>query len=118
MAIKSFNATVSAANTNRDGTGTLVNVVTGAANGSRVEQIFVKATAATTAGTVRFFLFNGTDNNLIHEVPVEAVSPTAFIPSWGASIRLPNLLLSPTHILKASTHNAETFRITATVTEF
>src|SRR5262249_27101643 len=44
---------VSAANTNRDGTGTLVDIVSAGALGSRLDQIEVVAIATTTAGVVR-----------------------------------------------------------------
>jgi hypothetical protein len=115
--IRSYIATIDTANTNRDGTGTLVNLVTGATNGTIIEQISIQATGTTTAGMARFFLYDGTTNALIHEVVVQAVTPSAFVPTFGATIRLPNVRLSPTHILKASTHNAEEFRIVAYVTE-
>jgi hypothetical protein len=49
-------AEVSAANPNRDGTGTIVSVVDGLTEGVRIDQIEVKAEATTTAGMVRLFL--------------------------------------------------------------
>lgn len=56
-------AALSVANTNRDGTGTLVPVIVAAPNGSRVDRVQFQAVATTTAGMIRLFktrAFQGT----------------------------------------------------------
>ena len=47
---------ISAANTNRDGTGTVYVVLTGGTNGTRGERVQWNATGTTTAGVVRLYL--------------------------------------------------------------
>jgi hypothetical protein len=106
-------ATISAANTNRDGTGTIVNLFTAGTNGSRVERITICATATTTAGMVRFYLFDGTNTDLWREIPITAISPNGTVPAYYMQLSGLALILSPNKSLKVSTNNAESFRIIA-----
>lgn len=107
-------AQISAANTNHDGTGTLVSVITGGVDGTRIDKFEVTAVGNTTAGMVRFFYYDGTNTRLIKEIPVTAVTVSAtvagWIGSWIMDVDRP-LTLPSGHIIKASTHNAETFNI-------
>ena len=50
---KQWFAQVSTANTNRDGTGTLVDIVSGATNGTKMDCIDIQAAGTVTAGVVR-----------------------------------------------------------------
>lgn len=115
---------LSAANANRDGTGTIVNVFTAGASGSRIETITVQATAATTLGMVRLFVFDGTNINLIGEVPVSGVTPSGTQPAFSAKLTTANLadllpIILPTgHALRAATNNAEAFNVVATGGDF
>lgn len=108
---------VSTANTNRDGTGTLVTLTTGTTAGVVIEQVSITATGTTTAGMIRFFLSinGGTDKRLINEVIVTAVTPSGTAQAF--SVYAPALeglvLLTTSTILYASTNNAETFNILA-----
>ena len=77
---------LSAANTNRDGTGTVVTVFTSGASGSRVDRIDVVATATTTAGVVRIFVYDGSAYHLWKEQLVTAITPSATIEVFRASI--------------------------------
>lgn len=105
-------AQVSAANTARDGTGTLAAVFTAGASGSRIDSLLIKAAATTTAGMVRLYLSDGAVKRLIKEVPVVAVTPSASVPTWGAEVLWPaGLVLQANWSLHASTHNAETFNL-------
>lgn len=73
------------ANTAKDGTGTVVTVFTAGANGSKIDQIKVRALGTNIATVLRFFINNGSvnsataNNSLIHEVtiPITAVSEVA-----------------------------------------
>lgn len=110
-------AQVTAANTNRDGTGTLVTVFTGGASGSRIDDIVVQAVGTTTAGMVRLFLSldGGATNRLLREVAVSAVTPSATVPAFRAELSdLAWLLPDSNAQLRASTHNAETFNVVVT----
>lgn len=62
-------ATVSSANTAYDGTGTLVTVVTGGADGTRVDALSVRPLGTNaTASVLRVFLHNGTNAFLLTEL--------------------------------------------------
>jgi hypothetical protein len=52
-------AQVTAANTNKDGTGSVAVVLQAGATGARVDGIAIKAAGTTTAGMVRFYLTKG-----------------------------------------------------------
>lgn len=115
-AIRWERADVSSANTNRDGTGTIADVFTGAARGSLIERVVVVATGTVTAGVVRLFIHNGTNWRLWKEVMVTATTPSTSVETFrseftpdGGSLPLP----SASYKLGASTHNAETFAVHA-----
>ena len=107
-------AALSAANTNRDGTGTIVDILTGGSNGSRVDKVRVQASGATTAGAVRLYIYDGTNTYLIREMIVAAVTPSTTVEAWSGEVDLDGLVL-PTNAwkLRASTHNAEAFKVFA-----
>jgi len=109
-------AQVSAANTNRDGTGTLVTVITGVAAGTRIAEVVVEATVTTTAGMVRLYLSSdsGTTNRLFDEVAIAAATPSASVKTTRVSTVYTNLILpSASWQLRASTHNAEAMNVIA-----
>jgi len=107
---------ISTANTARDGTGTLGTVFTAGADGSFFKGIRVQAEGTTTAGVVRIFIQTaGAGNNeLIKELLITATTPStsveAFSIEWYPS---GGIVLAATDVLKASTHNAETFSVWA-----
>lgn len=107
-------AQVSAANTNRDGTGTIVTIITGVAAGTRIAEVVVEATVTTTAGMVRLYLFDGTNTRLFDEVAIAAATPSASVRATRVSTVYTNLILpSASWQLRASTHNAETMNVIA-----
>lgn len=107
------------ANTKRDGTGTIDTVLTAGASGSRVDAIVVKATGTTTAGTVRLFIHNGTNAQLLTELPVVAVTPSATLPAWEVQLNASTMsqllpfALPTGYSLRAGTEKAETFNVMA-----
>lgn len=114
---KIFVAQVSAGNTNRDGTGTVVTVATGAADGTRIHRITVKAAVATTAGMVRLYIYDGTNTRLWMEVSIPASgSLSATVQGVSQTIELFGeraLVLPQNYELRASTHNAEAINVIA-----
>jgi|GEM_PF-1522491 hypothetical protein len=52
-------ANISTANTNRDGTGTIVAAFVAGSSGSRIDKVVIEATSTTTAGMVRLFITKG-----------------------------------------------------------
>ncbi|MGB3949062.1 MAG: hypothetical protein WBM13_13840 [Bacteroidia bacterium] len=105
--------TISTANTNLDGTGTLGTVLTAASSGTNVKSVTIKAVGSTTAqGMVRLFVDEGAGAKLIAEVEIPIVTQSSA--DEGFEIYLPlDLDLQAGAILKASTQIANTFNIIA-----
>ncbi len=114
-------ATISTANANRDGTGTVGTVFTAGTNGSRIDRIIVKATGTTTAGMIRLFIHNGTANFLYREIAVTAITPSGTVAAYevgtssnnSADIGFLPLTIPSGYSLRAATNNAESFVVTA-----
>jgi hypothetical protein len=105
---------VTAANTNRDGTGTIVDILTGVAAGTRIDRVVMQAQVTTTAGMIRLYVYDGTNTRLYREVQVQAITVGASTEGWSAEIVTPDLVLpSSSHKLQASTHNAEACNVWA-----
>ncbi|MGJ5163149.1 hypothetical protein [Bradyrhizobium sp. HKCCYLR1051] len=107
---------LTAANANRDGTGTLVTLVTGAATpGTRIDKVRIMGVGTVTAGMIRFYLNDGTNKRLIKERAVAATTPSASVPGFEDEWTLTDGLYLPSASwsLMASTHNAETFNVFA-----
>lgn len=106
---------VSAANTNRDGTGTVVTVLAGSATGRRINKITVKGIATSTAGMVRIYFYDGTNTRLYLEVAVTAITASASVAAFTSTTLFYDsdapILPSASYEIRASTHNAETFNI-------
>ena len=105
---------VSASNANRDGTGTIVDVLTAAANGTRCDDITITAVGTTTSGVVRLFLFDGASTRLWKEIMIPANTPSTSISVFTIDIKGLALILKSGWKLRASTNNAETFNIAVT----
>lgn len=112
--VNGASAALSVANTNRNGTGTIVSVITGATSGTRVDDIYIVANAATTAGVIRLFISDGTNIRLWQEILVSAVTPSTTVQVWSYSLLNQALLLKSGWSLQASTNNAETFSVFVT----
>ena len=65
-------AQVSAANTNRDGTGTIVDILTGDTDGTIIDVIAVVAVGTTSSGMVRLYISDGSNTRLWQEVAQNA----------------------------------------------
>jgi hypothetical protein len=110
---------MSIANTGRDGTGTLNDVITGGTNGTRIDRIVFRATVTTTAGMVRLFIYDGTNNRFWWEGPVTAITVGSSTPAWTYTLVSPDpqspllVLPSTSYVLRAATNNAETFDVIA-----
>jgi len=101
-------AAVAAANTFRDGTGTIEDVFTPGAQGGEVELIRVQAQGVTTAGVIRLFIHNGTDYRLYKELLVAAITPSETIEAFSIEfVPTKRLILPAGYKLCASTHVAE-----------
>jgi hypothetical protein len=109
---KIWQQALSVANTATDGSGTLADVVTAGSLGSRIDRVHVKASGVTTAGVIRLFLFDGTNTDFYKDILVDPITPSATVKSWEGDATL-SLDLPVNWHLKASTNNAEAFKIFA-----
>ncbi|HWY13298.1 MAG TPA: hypothetical protein VN026_18345 [Bacteroidia bacterium] len=111
---------VSTANTNLDGTGTLATILTAGAsatyNGCLIESVTVKSTAfatgtTTTPGMVRLFLYDGVSvTRLLTEIKVPPVTQSGTLQSFYRKIPL-NFNLKAGYSIKASTEKGDTFSV-------
>jgi hypothetical protein len=107
---------VSAANTNRDGSGTIVSIATGSAAGFKIMEVVAQATVTTTAGMIRLFIStdSGSTWDLFDELPVGATAVSASATAFRGVKNYNNLVLTgTTNRLGAATHNAEAFEVYA-----
>lgn len=105
---------IATANTNRDGTGTVATLITGASTGTRIAEIVIKARVTTTAGQVRVFLHDGTSFFFFDEIAVAAATPSNSVQSIRVRSTYDNLVLpNASWSIRVSTHNAESIDVTA-----
>lgn len=108
------NVNIATANANRDGTGTIATLITGASTGTRVVEIVAKARVTTTAGQVRIFLHDGTSFFILDELAIAAATASASVQTIRASVTYANLVLpNASWSVRVSTHNAESIDVTA-----
>lgn len=112
-------AQVSVANTARDGSGDVQDVVTGAAEGTRIGAIDVVAAGAVSDGMVRLFIHDGTNTRLWREIPVTTTSPTPPTPVFSFTLIIEEgLVLPANYVLRASTHVGEAINVFARAGNF
>lgn len=111
------NAALSLADTSRTAPANVGTVLSGGTSGTRVERVVIVATSTTTAGMVRLFLYDGSAYHLIYEQTIAAITPSATVAAatYTVDFTAPgSLLLIPNGwSLRATTHNAEAFQVTA-----
>ena len=122
MAVKAYTATLTGANTDLTGVNTanVATLITGANQGTIIDEITINAVETTTAGYVRMWIDNGTGIKRLHtQIPVSAVTapPTGTTPSWNTVIRPLNLKLAHNQLLMFTTTTGDDFHLTASVTE-
>lgn len=90
-------------------------VITGVAAGTRIAEVVIKCTAASTSSLVRLFLYDGTTYFLFDEIAVAAVaSPGAATATTRVSTLYSNLILpSASWSLRATTSTSEARLVTA-----
>lgn len=103
---------ISTANSNLDGTGTTVGIITAASNGTLIKKITIKAITNTTRGMVRLFTADHGTSLLLMEVEVPAVTKSGTDESFVKMLDV-NFRLSTGIVLRASTENAESFQVIA-----
>ncbi len=108
---------VSVANTNLNGTGAIVSIVTGASNGTFLKSVIIKALGSTTRGIVRLYIMpyaggaKGTAY-LIKEIKVPAIVQSSKTNSFTYHENI-GCILKNGDKLYASTEKGETFYVIA-----
>jgi len=102
-------------NPSRDGSGTIVDLITALRNGCLVQSVTVKAQETTTNGLVRLFLHNGTNSYLLEEFFVNTAEPSDKFETTSSTLIFPNsgLFLQSGYKLQASTVHEEVFNVFA-----
>lgn len=102
-------ASVSTANTGRDGTGTIATIFTAGASGSKIEEIVVKSDANPADSTVVFYLYDGSAYHVWDEWDIgDAAAGSTTVASYRESRTYENLLLETGWSLRASVTVAPT----------
>lgn len=112
--------TISTANTNRDGTGTLGLALTATAgfSGTLLKTIYIKAQGSTSEGTVRLFINDGSTNyRLLSEIYIPAMTQASTSETFETSIDL-DFKMKTGYKLYASTEVANTFNIIAEALDY
>lgn len=111
---RTVGGTISTANTNRDGTGTIGDIFQGGTNGSEVKRLTIQATGTTTAGMIRLYTKISSTYYLIKEIPVDAITAAATTEVYRSQVVFdpPLTVQGDTYYVSASTNNAETFKLT------
>lgn len=100
----------STADTSRTAPTNAAVVITGGASGTRVDDLYINATATTTANMLRLFLYNGTTYYLLKEISVSANIPSVSNPVWSTDLTdLAILLPTSSWSLRITTNNAESY---------
>lgn len=87
-------ASVSTTNTNRDGTGTIVDVMTGATNGTKIQEVVIKSTGDPADSIVTLFLNDGTTNWLYDEIDLgNPAAGSATVTAYRTVAQYANLIL-------------------------
>lgn len=95
---------VSTANTARDGTGTIVDILTGVAAGTKVFEVVVKATGDPADSVLTLFIHDGTSYRLFDEVDLgDPAAASTTVTGYRFSVQYANLILpSTSHKLAAA----------------
>lgn len=101
------------ANTNLDGTGSVVLLYTAGANGSRIDKVKIKAQGTTTAGVIRCFLYDGSLYHLYTEQLTAGATPSGTVAAEEFDLNL-NLILASGWSVYFSTNNTENWQISTT----
>ena len=94
---------VSTANTNRDGTGTIATIFTAGANGSKISEIDIMASSDPADSTVVFYLYDGSTYYPIDEWDIgNPAAGSATVASYNEKRTFANLVLPTGWSLRAS----------------
>lgn len=111
---------ISSANTNRDGTGTISTIFTPSTKGGKVQTISAKAKSSTAAGCIVFYTSDDSGTTWVpwKELTVSAITPSTTVPSWEGELLSLSKDFSANGRIGASTTIAQAFGITVEFANF
>jgi hypothetical protein len=112
---KSNSVSISIANTNLDGTGTITTLFTAvnAPEGSVLNAVRIQATGDVPLGMIRLFIRpNAGSWTLVKEIPVPATTRSAQYTAYAETIA-PECFLASQYEIGVSTETATTYKVTA-----
>jgi len=92
----------------------ITDLYTAGSNGSRIDDITITCAAASTAGMVRFWLYDATNYTMFYEVFVLAVTPSATVKAFTSSLTNLGWCIQSGWKLCISTNNAEAVAVVVT----
>lgn len=95
------------ARTNVSGTGTNTALTAATTTGLRIDMIIVELAATSAAALVFLWLYDGTDQILIDEIPIPAITVSNTVAGARVVRTYTNLVLPPTYRLFVSTTIAQ-----------
>ena len=101
-------ATVTTANTAKDGTGTVVLIYTAGVNGSRIDNIKVRSTGTAVATVIRVFVNNGATN-------VTATNNSLYVEATIAATTLSETAAQVDNLILMNISLPATYRVYATI---
>jgi hypothetical protein len=102
-------AAVSTANTARDGTGTIATVLTAGSDGTKINEVVLKATGQPADSVVTLFLYDGSAYSLFDEVDLGApAAGSTTVSAYRTSVRYDNVVLPSGWSLRAAVTVAPT----------
>lgn len=94
---------VSTANTNRDGTGTIATIFTAGASGSKINEIVLKATGDPADSIVNIFIYDGSSYWLFDEFDLgDPAAASTTVTGYRASRTYENLVIPSGYSIRAS----------------
>lgn len=123
-------ASIGTANTALDGSGTMVIAATGGTNGTRIDNIMIRATNNTGAGLINFFISDTTGANttinthLVYSVPVTSIITSATTAAFSAYLSsvintdVMPMFLPSGYTLRVAPTQSNTFRVTVVGSDF
>lgn len=109
-------ATLSASNTNLNGTGTITTVVTGATSGTRVLEIVVQCAANSASALINVFVStdSGATWKLFDQISVNSATVSGTDKAYRTSVSYNNLVLKDsTHLIGAASTVAQNTNVFA-----
>ena len=98
-----WRGSVSTANTNRDGTGTIVTLGTAGSNGTKINTVRIKATGDPADSVVTLFLHDGTNYYLIDEFDLgNPVAGSATVTTYSDAHSFSDWVLPSGYSLRAA----------------